>query len=179
MHASGRGPSGRSVVGFGGVAAGALAALGLVGAMRPVAAQEQAVLDAWAAAWSSGSADRVAAVFAADGTYEDVPSETVVQGSAEIAAWAEGYFASVTEVRQSIESWAAIPSGAVVQWLVQATHATTGRPLSFRGASRLGLAAGKIAREIAYYDNATFITQAGGSCEAPTPDGPPVATPAA
>ena len=171
--------------GAGGAASvAALVALGVGGSVRPAGAQEagDAVLDAWAAAWSSKSGDEVAAVFAADGVYEDVPSETIVRGAAGLRDWAQGYFDAFTEVVQSVSAWTATPGGAVVEWLVEGTHRETGNAVSFRGVSILELADGMIARETAYYDNATYIVQTGGTCEAAVTssvDGTPGATPGA
>jgi steroid delta-isomerase-like uncharacterized protein len=156
--------------------AAALLALSPAGPAPAIAAQEDALLASWAAAWSSGDPAQVIAVFAVDGVYEDVPTSAVLQGTAEIAAWAAGYFASVRDITQSVEAWVAIPTGVLVQWLVEATHAGSGHPVSFRGASILELAEDRIAREIAYYDNATFILQAGGVCELPDSDGTPIAS---
>jgi len=162
----------------GGVAVAVLAAFGAGHAARPAAAQDEAIGDAWAAAWSSGDVDQVAAVFAPDGIYEDVPSETISKGSAEVMAWAQGYFDAFTEVAQSVVSWNTIPGGAVAEWLVEGTHRETGNVVSFRGVSIFALADGKIQRETAYYDNSTFVTQTGGTCESPE-SGAPAATPVA
>jgi steroid delta-isomerase-like uncharacterized protein len=173
----GRGLSRREALGIAGTVLTGSALLGLSqgNTASVIAAQEDEVLDAWASAWSSGDPTQVTAVFAEDGAYEDIPTSTVSRGTAEIAAWAAGYFASVRGVTQSVESWFAIPGGVLVLWLVEATHIDNGNTVSFRGASILELTEDRIAREIAYYDNATFIRQAGGVCELPPSAGTPVA----
>jgi steroid delta-isomerase-like uncharacterized protein len=135
--------------------------------VRPAAAQDEALGDAWAAAWSSGDVEQVAAVFAPDGVYEDVPSETISEGADALKEWAQGYFDAFTEVAQSVVSWNEIPGGAVAEWLVEGTHRESGNAVSFRGVSMFELADGKIRRETAYYDNGTFVAQTGGRCGTP------------
>lgn len=157
----------------------ALVALGVRRPAQPALAQDEAVGDAWAAAWSSGDGHQVAAVFADDGVYEDVPSATISRGAAGIRDWAQGYFDAFSEAAQSISAWTAIPDGALAQWLVVGTHRETGNRVSFRGASVFALANGKIRREAAYYDTATYIVQTGGACAAVTApaNGTPAAAP--
>lgn len=184
MEANERAMSRRAMVGRvgGGASVAALVALGLQHRALPAAAQDDPIADAWAAAWSSLDGEQVAAVFAPDGVYEDVPTATTVQGSAEISEWARGYFAELTEVTQTIPAATATPDGVVAEWLVEATHRETGNALSYRGVSILTVADGLITRETAYYDNATYIAQTGGTCaEAVTSsvDGTPGATPEA
>ena len=165
--------------GAGAGAAAALGALGLRTSARPVAAQhDQAVLDAWAAAWSSGSGEGAAAVFAEDGVYEDVPFGETVEGRAAIAEYLQAYFEEAQGPALTIESSVAIPGGFVVQWRDEFTHAPTGAPVSYRGVSILEVADGQIARETAYYDQATIYTQEGGTCEGPATTATPAATPA-
>ena len=163
---NGRGVSRRGLIGTAGsgVAVAAFVAVGAGNSVRPAAAQDDAVGDAWAAAWSSGDVEQVAAVFASDGVYEDVPSETIAEGADALKEWAQGYFDAFTEVAQSVVTWNGIPGGAVAEWLVEGTHRETGNLVSFRGVSIFQLANGEIQRETAYYDNGTFIEQTGGVC---------------
>ena len=163
----------------GGAAAAALAALGLRSSSRSVGAQDnqddQELLDAWAEAWSSGSGEEVAALFAEDGVYEDVTFEETVEGRDEIAAYLQGFFDTGRDFRQTNEATAATPDGFVVQFRYEFTHAATGNSVSYRGVSILEVADGQIARETDYYDEATVIRQQGGTCEAPTAAGTPEA----
>jgi steroid delta-isomerase-like uncharacterized protein len=163
-----------------GAVAAALGALGLRTSARPVAAQDeqadQEVLAAWSAAWSSGSAEGAAAVYTEDGVYEDIPFGETVQGRAAIAEYWQAYFEEAQEGALTIESAVAIPGGFVVQWRDEFTHAPTGAPVSYRGISILEVADGQVARETAYYDQATIYTQEGGTCEGPAAE--PAATPA-
>jgi steroid delta-isomerase-like uncharacterized protein len=176
VDVTGRGLSRRTMARGAGVGAAAvLAPIWVRAAVRPAAsaAQEQeqteAVLDAWAAAWSSGDEDRVTAVFAADAVYDDVPSGALARGTDELAEWAREYFTTVTGVTQSVAAWAATPSGAAVEWVVEGTNAETGNGIMVRGASFLELADGKIARETAYYDNTAFGGQVAGGSPEPSP----------
>jgi steroid delta-isomerase-like uncharacterized protein len=166
-EAIGRGITRRGMIGRAGGGMAAFVAMGAGFVVRPVAAQNEELGDAWAAAWSSGDVEQVAAVFAPDGTYEDVPSETVAAGSDALKEWAQGYFDAFTAVAQSVVSWNTIPGGAVAEWLVEGTHRESGNAVSFRGVSMFELADAKIRRETAYYDNGTFVAQTGGGCGTP------------
>ena len=160
-------------------AAVALGAPGLRASARPAAAQDdQEVLDAWAAAWSSGSGEGAAAAYTEDGVYEDVPFGATVEGRAAIAEYWQAYFEEAQEGALTVESAVAIPGGFVVQWRDAFTHAPTGAPVSYLGISILEVADGRVARETAYYDRATIYTQEGGTCEGPAA-AEPAATPAA
>lgn len=169
LGTNGQGMSRRGLIGTagGGAAVAAFVALGIGQSVRPAAAQSDAVGDAWAAAWSSGDVEQVAAVFAPDGVYEDVPSETTAEGADALKDWAQGYFDAFIEVAQSVVTWNVIPGGAVAEWLVEGTHRETGNAVSFRGVSIFEVADGKIQRETAYYDNGTFVEQTGGGCGTP------------
>ena len=164
-----------------GAGAGAVADLGALGlrtSARLVAAQDdpadQEILEAWAMAWSSGSSEGAAAVYTEDGVYEVIPFGETVEGRAAIAEYWQAYFEEAQEGALTVESAVAIPGGFVVQWRDEFTHAPTGAPVSYRGVSILEVAGGQVARETAYYDQATIYTQEGGTCE-----GPAAAEPAA
>ena len=178
---NGRGLSRRTVAKGAGVgaAAAALVALRLGASARPVGAQDnqedQELLDAWAEAWSSGSGEEVAALFAEDGVYEDVPFEVTVEGRDEIAVHLQAFFDAGRDFRQTNEASAAIPNGFVVQFRYEYTSAATGNSVSYRGVSILEVADGQIARETDYYDQATIIRQEGGTCEAAAAAGTPAA----
>ena len=168
--------------GGGGAAVIALAALGLRAPARAGADQgptpsatDRAIVDAWAAAWSSGRADAVAALFTEDGVYEDVPFEETATGRAAIAAHAQGYFDGARDVALTVESAVAIPAGFVVQWRDAYTAVPTGRPVSYRGVSLLDVADGELAQEVAYYDRATIAAQEGGTGDGPAAAGTPEA----
>ncbi|MDQ3640054.1 MAG: nuclear transport factor 2 family protein [Actinomycetota bacterium] len=158
--------------GLGGGAMATLAALNLRTPVRAGAAQgatpsatDQAILDAWEAAWSSGSSENVASLFTEDGVYEDVPFEERVSGRAAIAEYAQGYFDLAQDVSLRVESAVEIPNGYVVQWRDEYTFAPTGGRVTYRGMSILEVADGELAREVAYYDRATIAAQEGGTCD--------------
>ena len=164
-----------------GAVAAALGALGLRTSARPVAAQDdqddEEVLAAWEAGWSSGSSEGAAAVYTEDGVYEDIPFGKTVVGRAAIAEYWQAYFEEAQGGALTVESAVAIPGGFVVEWRDEFTHAPTGAPVSYRGVSILEVADGQVARETAYYDQATIYTQEGGTCEGPAA-AEPAATPA-
>jgi ketosteroid isomerase-like protein len=99
-----------------------------------------------------------------------------VEGRAAIAEYWQAYFEEAREGALTIESAIAIPGGFVVQWRDEFAHAPTGATVSYRGISILEVADGQVARETAYYDQATIYTQEGGTCEGPAAAKP--ATPA-
>ena len=98
-----------------------------------------------------------------------------MEGRAAIAEYLQPYFDEAHDVTLTVESSVAIPGGFVVQWRDDFTHAPTGNPVSYRGVSILDVADGRVARETAYYDQATIYAQEGGTCEGPVTGATPAA----
>jgi steroid delta-isomerase-like uncharacterized protein len=130
------------------------------------------MLDEWATAWSSSSntnPDRVLALFADDGMYEDVTSGVVVRGKEDLRRYLIGAFATIPDFTFSVLHQFATGTWASIEWTMSGTNRddwagmpVTGRRFaSVRGTSILELEAGKIGRQSDYWDAATVMKQVG------------------
>lgn len=130
------------------------------------------LLDEWAIAWSSNVNDdpeRVLALFADDGVYEDVTLGLVARGTEELRRYVSGAFAIIPDFTFGVTRRFAASHWAAIEWVMSGTHlgdwpgmlATGKRFSGVRGASILELEAGKIRRQSDYWDAATFMHQVG------------------
>ena len=137
-----------------------------------VTAEVERMLDEWAIAWSSSAntdPERVLALFADDGMYEDVTSGVVVRGKEELRRYLIGAFATIPDFTFGVLRRFAAGPWAAIEWTMSGTHrgdwagmpATGRRFSSVRGASILELEAGKIRRQSDYWDAATVMKQVG------------------
>src|SRR5258708_12071682 len=104
------------------------------------------MLDEWAIAWSSSAntdPERVLALFADDGIYEDVTSGAVVRGKEELRRYLIGAFATIPDFTFGVLRRFAAGPWAAIEWTMSGTHRgdwagmpPTGRRFSsVRGAS--------------------------------------------
>ena len=146
-------------------------------------AEESSILTAYGAAWASGDAAQVAALYTEDAVREDVPTGTTSRGRAEIEALAAGLFETDADVRLVVTDGFVGETWAVVEWTFTGTREETGGEVTFRGASVLELEDGQIREETDYYDLPQMqqqIAAAGGTPGAlETPTGGTDATPGA
>jgi steroid delta-isomerase-like uncharacterized protein len=130
------------------------------------------MLDEWAIAWSTTEntdPERVLALFADDGVFEDATFGVVVRGKEDLRRYLIGAFAAVPDFTFGVTRRFATSHWAAIEWVMSGTHkgdfpgipATGNRFSSVRGASVLELEAGKIRRESDYWDAATFMRQVG------------------
>ena len=130
------------------------------------------LLDEWAIAWSSSAnsdPERVLALFADDGMYEDVTSGAVVRGKKELRRYLTGAFATIPDFTFDVLRRFAAGPWVTIEWTMSGTPAgdwagmpATGRRFSsVRGTSILELEAGKIRRQSDYWDAATVMRQVG------------------
>ncbi len=135
-------------------------------------ADVEGLLEEWALAWSSSEnndPERVLALFADDGVFEDATFGVVVQGKADLRRYVTGAFATVPDFTFGVTRRFATSQWAAIEWVMSGTHqgdfpgmpATGKRFASVRGVSILELEAGKIRRESDYWDAATFMRQVG------------------
>jgi steroid delta-isomerase-like uncharacterized protein len=128
----------------------------------------EAALQEWAAAWSAGDPDRLAAIFADDCVYEDVTMGVLTHGKAELKAFADGIFAAIPDFAIELTSRFAAGSWAGLEWTMSGTHRgdlpglpATGKPFTLRGSSILELSSGQVGRCTDYWDMVTFLKQIG------------------
>ena len=130
------------------------------------------MIDEWAIAWSSSAnndPERLLALFAGDGMYEDVTSGVVVRGEEDLRRYLIGAFATIPDFTFDVLRRFGDGSWAAIEWTMSGTHRAewagmpaTGRPFSsVRGTSILELEAGKIRRQSDYWDKATVMKQVG------------------
>ena len=177
------------LLGAGGLAAGLAA-----GGRAATAAQDDApeVVGDWIDAWNDNDPDAIAALYADDGIYEDVPSGQQASGD-EIAGFLADFFAGVSDVALDLDNAFGGDDWAVAEYTFSATNqglfpgAPVGASFSVRTATVFELDDGEIQRSSDYYDVATILGQlgvlpAGGAT--PVPAGgveptPALATPVA
>lgn len=137
-------------------------------------AETERWLDEWAIAWSSSAnadPERVLALFADDGMYEDATSGAVVRGKEDLRRYLIGAFATIPDFTFSVLRRFAAGPWAAIEWSMSGTNRgdwagmpVTGRRFaSVRGTSILELEAGtgKILRQSDYWDAATVMRQVG------------------
>jgi steroid delta-isomerase-like uncharacterized protein len=133
------------------------------------AADMPSILEAYGAAWSSGEAAQVAALYTETAVREDVPTGTTSEGRAAIEAFAMGLFAVDSDVRLDVTDGFVGDTWAVVEWTFSGVHQATGGEVTFRGASVLELEDGLISHETDYYDLPEMQQQIASAESTPTP----------
>ncbi|MFN8591993.1 MAG: nuclear transport factor 2 family protein [Thermomicrobiales bacterium] len=132
---------------------GAGVALGTrVSAQEGTPAAVPPILQAYEDAWSSGDAAKVGALYTETAVREDVPTLTKAEGRAAIEQFAAGLFEVNRDARLDVTDGFVGESWAVAEWTYSGANATTGRTVTFRGASVIELEGGLISRESDYYD---------------------------
>ncbi len=148
----------------------------------PRAGVVPAILQEWAAAWSEhDDGSRLAAIYTADATHEEVPSGTIFSGPESIAGYAQSHFAAFPDVALDLSSAFVADDWAAAEWVYAGTYtgslsglpAGTGQPFSVRGTVVIELDGDKIRRSVSYFDFYTLLVQLG---VLPAPGAP--ATPA-
>ena len=146
------------------LAALALATLALFEWSAGKAQADEHIAQAWAAAWNSHNADRVAALFTADGVYEDVPTGAVNRGRPAIRAFAQFFFTAAPDLKIQVVKSHVKGGHGEIEWIFSGTDVGlfgTGKKFSVRGATILDLRGDKIARDSDYWDLATVLTELG------------------
>jgi steroid delta-isomerase-like uncharacterized protein len=159
---------------FGGGLTAVLAARGRTTARAqgstPGANEVPAVLQEWAAAWSEhDDGTRLAALYTADATHEEVPSGTVFSGPEAIADYAQSHFAAFPDVMLELSSAFVAGDWAAAEWVYAGTYtgslpglpAGTGQPFSVRGTVIVELDGERIRRSASYFDFYSLLVQLG------------------
>ncbi len=170
-----REPAMRRISGSVGVLALALVGLVVAGrpglgavaqdASPPAGAAPDVVLD-WIDAWVAVDPAAIAALYAADGVYEDVPNNHSI-AAADIETTLAEYVGALGDIVVELDSAHGGDGWAVAEWTLSATNqglfpdAPVGAPFSVRNATVFAIEGGEIVRSADYYDNATILTQLG------------------
>jgi steroid delta-isomerase-like uncharacterized protein len=116
------------------------------------------------AAWNSQDPNKLVAAYSDDIVYEDVPSGTLSNGSAEFRKFGVLTFSSVSDFKmEAVNAWVENGHG-VVEWVwsgVDKDWFKTGKPFSVRGVSVFEVRKGKISRNQDFYDAAAIMKQVG------------------
>jgi steroid delta-isomerase-like uncharacterized protein len=123
----------------------------------------------WLAAFNSGDADRLLALFPDDGLWEELAIGLAARGPDEIRAHLERLFTAAPDIGYAVTSSIVSGDRAVVEWIVTGTYQAdfpglppaAGQPFSFRGASVFEMTDGKIRRYTEYWDAYAFLVQLG------------------
>ena len=132
------------------------------GAIPPLLAE-------WAAAWTAHDADRVLALYAPDGVYEEVPTNTVARGHDQIRAFLAFNFAVFSDVEVRPEAGFQGGGGAALRAVFAGRYtgqipglpAGTGQSFALRFATVFELDGDTIRRNTDYFDNYDFLVQLG------------------
>lgn len=143
-----------------------------IGAVPPVIAE-------WIAAYQRRDAAAMAALYAPDAVYEDVPNNFAAHGD-QIAGFLATAEQGFSEVRIDVANAFAGDGWAVVEYQFHATNAgmipdpaAAGKSFTSRAVTVFELAGDKIARSSDYYDLMTILAQLGLLPAMPAPGATP------
>jgi len=138
------------------------------------------VIQAWVDAYNRRDSAAMAALYTADGVYEDVPNNFVARGE-EIPAFLATGEQGLGDVRLEIRNGFGTAEGAALEYLFHATNrglipipGTEGKSFTSRAVTIFELEGDAIRRSSDYYDLIAILTQIGA-----LPPMAPAATPAA
>jgi steroid delta-isomerase-like uncharacterized protein len=120
--------------------------------------------DSWIAAWNSHEAEKVVAIFTTDVLFEDVTFGAANHGSAELRKFAASIFDAVPDAKFELVNSSEDGRHGSIEWIFSGTDHElykTGKRFSVRGVSVIDLRAGRISRELDYYDAAAIMRQVG------------------
>jgi steroid delta-isomerase-like uncharacterized protein len=129
-----------------------------------VKADNQAVVQAWLAAWNSHDTDTFVGIFTENAVFEHVPLNSVSRGPGEIRAFAQFVFTALPDVKITILDSSAKGGDVTIEWVFSATDKGfygTGKPFAVRGVTVIELQGTKIVRDSDYWDSATILRQVG------------------
>jgi steroid delta-isomerase-like uncharacterized protein len=124
---------------------------------------------AWAAAWTSHDADQLLAHYAEDAIYEEMPTNTRVQGHDEIRAFFEGTHATFSDIEVTPTTGFQTDNWATLEGIFAGTYtgqipglpAGEGQPFAVPFAVIFELEGGKIRRNADYFDLSSVLAQIG------------------
>ncbi len=131
----------------------------------------------WAAAWNTGDAGRMAALFTEDGAYEDHAFQVEFRGRDGIAQWVEITAGSIDDARVEVHEAFRHGDRIAVEWTFSgedtagglAGQPPTGKSFSVPAASFFEVEGNKIRRVEDYYNLADLLRQLGLPADAWTP----------
>jgi steroid delta-isomerase-like uncharacterized protein len=153
-----------------------LSSAGVVAAGAPVAPMlaraetasgPPSIAMAWSAAWNSHQSARVAALFTADGMYEDQAFGLTAHGTDAIATFADGFFQAAPDLHINLIAGFGTDDWAAAEWILSGTDTggmagmSTGKRFTVRGATIFQVQDGQVRRDTDYYNARTVLQQLG------------------
>lgn len=118
-----------------------------------------ALIEAWAATWSSGCVEQLLALFTDDCYYEDVTVRYVSEGHAALQDFAQKVWTAFPDYEMALTRCFTAGDSGAAEWIATGTHRSdfpglpaTGNRFQVRGASLFEFRAGKICRVSDYWD---------------------------
>lgn len=136
----------------------------LLVAQMSAAEKKTPIAERWIAAWNSHDAEKVVAIFTPDVLYEDVTFGAANHGSAELRKFAASIFDAVPDGKFDLVNSSVDGRHGSIEWIFSGTdHGLykTGKRFSVRGVTVIDLRAGRISRNLDYYDAASIMRQVG------------------
>jgi steroid delta-isomerase-like uncharacterized protein len=135
------------------------------------------IVTRWAAAWNSGSPDRMAALFTADGVYEDLAFQTTFRGPEGVATWVSITTRSIRDARVEVLDAFRRGDRVAVRWTFSGRDTGAFAPglpptagaFSVPASSLFELRGGKLRRVTDFYNLADLLRQVGLPAGAYTP----------
>lgn len=153
------------------LAALALLAMASPGDPKAASDPDAAVAETWIAGWNSHDPEKMLPLFTDDVFYEDVAFGESSHGKAEVRKFAASEFEAVPDLEIKLLR-ASIHNGhGTIEWVFSGTDKgiyNTGKKFSVRGVSVIDVRAGKISRNLDFYDAATIMRAVGQLPAAPS-----------
>lgn len=138
------------------------------------------VVREWAAAWNTGSHERMVGLFTEDGVYEDHAFQVVFNGKDGIAQWVSITNQVIDDTHVEVEEASRAGDRIYVEWTFSGTNSAgglagqppTGESFSVPAVSVFEMEGGKIRRVDDYYNLADLLRQVGLPAGAWTPPAP-------
>ena len=112
----------------------------------------------------SRQAEPLVSLFAADATLDSPAHDEPLRGELGAREFWQDYLHAFQTVKSTFTTTHALGDTVVLEWRSEGAL-PTGRPITYRGASILKFAGGKIASFVAYYDSAQFLLETTAAVE--------------
>ena len=127
------------------------------------------IINDYVSAMNSHDVNKAVSLWADNGVYENLGTESVMHGKKELTDMLSASFVDIPDAKYELKSLFGANDWACTEWVLSGTHAhsslskipATGKTFSLRGASIVQFRGGKIARETDYYNLTTFLQQVG------------------
>ncbi len=136
--------------------------------MPDTAAPLPVTIDALVSAWNSHHAARLAACFAPDATFEEVPLGNPLHGHSALQTLFGSIFQAFPDLVMTVGHRAEQSDSLAWEWILTGTHEAefngipaTGNAVMLRGVSWCSLRGGKVAEGREYWDLNTLLKQLG------------------